>query len=479
MQENNFEKKVKQKLDELLLSPSEPVWQKVEAAIQKKRRRRLALLWLPLLFAAGGALWWMLAVQQPAKQMHTDKAPVETNTTFSKPHAAPQADVSAENNAGEPTGNATNQLEPNTVTVKPVGTNNSHQSTRKIAYASKGKKAPARYQWKQTAVESKTEREISPTTTNRAATGNTAAFDKVNREPAPALADTTAQSNAVKDSAQNTVVPPADSIEKAVPQKIVKLQAKRKLQWHVVSRIGGSNTVAPVSFVSGMKTLQEDRQPGQSYGGGNFFPGPNADSQGWLQPVAPVTGLHLSVGATMKKNVRTRSFITAGLQYSYYSNRISVGERLPNNFLVGSLTNSPGRMDESGSGTGYLFTGTSRSSRNNQFTNAYHFIELPLGFEYRLLKKLPLQLEHGVAISQLVSSKALQYDGSTNVYYQSKSALRKTSVSLFTSMNYTVWNGPSVSLQAGPHVQYGMQSFYKSGSNSRLLSGGIALSMGF
>jgi hypothetical protein len=46
-------------------------------------------------------------------------------------------------------------------------------------------------------------------------------------------------------------------------------------------------------------------------------------------------------------------------------------------------------------------------------------------------------------------------------------------------MNYTVWNGPSVSLQGRPHVQYGLQSFYKSGSNSRLLSGGIALSMGF
>jgi hypothetical protein len=164
MQENNFEKNVKQKLDELSLSPSEPVWQKVEAAIQKKRRRRLALLWLPLLFAAGGALWWMLAMQQPAKQMHTDKAPVETNTTFSKPHAAPQADVPAENNAGEATGNATNQLEPNTVTVKPVGTNSSQQTTLKIAYASKPKKVKARNQWKQTAVESKTEMETSTAT---------------------------------------------------------------------------------------------------------------------------------------------------------------------------------------------------------------------------------------------------------------------------------------------------------------------------
>jgi hypothetical protein len=69
-------------------------------------------------------------------------------------------------------------------------------------------------------------------------TSNTAAFDKVNGT-APALADTTRQSNAVKDSAQNTVVPPADSIEKAV-LKDRKHSGKKKLQWHVVSRIGGS-----------------------------------------------------------------------------------------------------------------------------------------------------------------------------------------------------------------------------------------------
>ncbi len=37
MQENNFEKQVQQKLDELKLDPSESVWQNVYAKIKRKK----------------------------------------------------------------------------------------------------------------------------------------------------------------------------------------------------------------------------------------------------------------------------------------------------------------------------------------------------------------------------------------------------------------------------------------------------------
>ena len=58
MQDQNFEKQVKQKMEELSLTPSEPVWQKVEEQIRKKRDRRRLLFWLPftVLFLGGGIL---------------------------------------------------------------------------------------------------------------------------------------------------------------------------------------------------------------------------------------------------------------------------------------------------------------------------------------------------------------------------------------------------------------------------------------
>jgi cytoskeletal protein RodZ len=478
MQENNFEKNVKQKLDELSLTPSEPVWKKVEAAIQKKRKRRLAFLLLPFLLAAGGALWWMLVMQQPEKQIHTNSnTPDETNSTFSKPHATTPADVPAANATGKMPADALSQKGSDAITINHDLKKTTPQKTTLTAYTNRPKEINVQSASKQATAEKGKEK--SRNSTAAVAPANTDGLDSPASETAPINTDTTAKENPVEDSAQKAIVITADSMEKAVPQKVVKLQAKRKLQWQVAARVGGSNTIAPLSIGSGLKSLEESRQPSQNYGGGNYFPGPTSGLQSSWQPAAPVTGLHLSVGAIAKRNVGKHRFITAGLQYSYYSNRIAVGERLPADSLAGFLNSSPNSMYEDQSGTGYLFRSTSRSSKSNQFTNAFHVIEIPIGFEYRLLKKLPLQLQHGVAISQLIRSKALQYDSRTNMYYRSKSTLRETAVSVFTAISYTVWSGKSVSFQAGPHMQYGLQSFYKSGSDSHLLSGGITASMGF
>lgn len=55
---NEFEKIVQQKMDELKLVPSGPVWQKVEMQIRKRKDRRRLILWLPLLvLLLGGGLW--------------------------------------------------------------------------------------------------------------------------------------------------------------------------------------------------------------------------------------------------------------------------------------------------------------------------------------------------------------------------------------------------------------------------------------
>ena len=58
MQDQNFEKQVKQKMEGLSLTPSEPVWQKVEEQIRKKRDRRRLLFWLPFtVLCLGGGIW--------------------------------------------------------------------------------------------------------------------------------------------------------------------------------------------------------------------------------------------------------------------------------------------------------------------------------------------------------------------------------------------------------------------------------------
>ena len=49
MQENEFEKQVQQKMDELKLHPSNAVWQKIEVQIKKEKKRRWMLIFFPII----------------------------------------------------------------------------------------------------------------------------------------------------------------------------------------------------------------------------------------------------------------------------------------------------------------------------------------------------------------------------------------------------------------------------------------------
>jgi len=79
--QNEFEKQVQQKMEELNFVPSEPVWEKIEEQIRKKKDRRKAFLWLPflLLLLAGGS-WWLsstneTSIQQVAWHWQKSKKP--------------------------------------------------------------------------------------------------------------------------------------------------------------------------------------------------------------------------------------------------------------------------------------------------------------------------------------------------------------------------------------------------------------------
>ena len=76
MQEQNFEKQVQQKMEELNLTPSTPVWQRVEQEIRKKKDRRRLVLWVFLfLFLVGGTATWMIMDQPFANS--TASAPLD------------------------------------------------------------------------------------------------------------------------------------------------------------------------------------------------------------------------------------------------------------------------------------------------------------------------------------------------------------------------------------------------------------------
>src|SRR5258708_5254010 len=68
MPENEFEKKVQQRMEELEFTPSGEVWKEVEYRIRKEKKKRRFFFWLPLLsLALGGgitaAIWLINNIQ--------------------------------------------------------------------------------------------------------------------------------------------------------------------------------------------------------------------------------------------------------------------------------------------------------------------------------------------------------------------------------------------------------------------------------
>src|SRR4030095_8500513 len=66
---SDFEKQVRQKMEELDFVPGEPVWTKIEEQIRRKKDRRKLAFWLPLfLLLAGGSTLWLMQGQHRNEQ---------------------------------------------------------------------------------------------------------------------------------------------------------------------------------------------------------------------------------------------------------------------------------------------------------------------------------------------------------------------------------------------------------------------------
>jgi hypothetical protein len=65
MHENNFEKQVREKMDQLGFDPADSVWERVDKEINKEKKHRRPLFWL---FFFSGLAWLAeLIIFQPIK----------------------------------------------------------------------------------------------------------------------------------------------------------------------------------------------------------------------------------------------------------------------------------------------------------------------------------------------------------------------------------------------------------------------------
>lgn len=470
--ENNFEKEVRQKMEELSLTPSAPVWEGVQAAIRRKQDRRRLVLWLlPLLLLGGGISYLFFENNQPLPVAvgHSEGARKQSG---SDPVPAPES--STTNNKEETIKPSEKRDQPSNEAPS-VAAGNTDRSSKNISVTAVPVRT-ARSKVKRTAALS------DPVVDDRATTKADHPVAKpetsqkedetLRAEPADRTVNDSGLDNEFVlpykvqritiDPTQEAIQLPApagsfvpDTIALQRPVLQVQRRVARDWQWGLTARAGISGTGS--IGLGGLKA-ESSRfalDPATNSGGG---------STAARRPQSePQESFAFSVGAFLKRNLGSRAWMEGGLLYSYYSTRMTVGSKRTDTAVTTGFSN-----------TAMMVESYYRNDGNiTRHTNQMHFVELPLKFGYRPLKNIPLQVQHGITAGRYIAGNQLQYNSFANIYYESDESLRKLQWHLLSSVDYRLVHAKNFSAFAGPELQYGLSALKEDGTSNRLFFAGL------
>ncbi len=457
MRENEFEKQVKEKMDDFHLRPSPEVWADVERRIRKEKKRRI-IFWWPLLFillagGIGAGIWFMNKKERTANDTDTVKGTIiEKPAGIETPKQPEQGLVPPEKND---TGWIPATTDTNAVIIKPGTTValsnnkltavNSHVQEAFSSKAGSVKKKKTKKNDEVSAVtiepaEVKTTiPDVGPVTVN-----NIAAEKKI---PVAELVVADQQTKTTMPDSLQTVpaavvsatVKPADSAMKAT---VSEKQKKKpgKWNWELNASAGRSSVVNGIGaglFKSGRLEV--------------------ADALGGVPALAtyrstPIYyGTSAGIGVNIQRPVSKKLQLGFGLSYNYLSNRTNVGNRVDssrvvsNNFSTGAAVSN--------------FYQPSNSAFSNKYRNQYHFVSLSADLSWRIIdgKKFKLDWKNSLQYGLLAGSNMLHFDRNLPGYYQDNTLLNKGLLFLSTGFSMPV----SSKVKINPFVNYSLTPVLK------------------
>ncbi|MBC7890048.1 MAG: PorT family protein [Ferruginibacter sp.] len=485
MQENNFEKQVQQKIEELKLKPSDEVWQKLAVTITKRKGNRrilvIVFLFLVLIISATFIILdqsserkinGIVAEKANQVQQHTitqstndsDNIQVAGDATkpeaFGKNLAVDKIRV-MKNSTGinqtrthqapsplpvKPAASVTvDDLANNTkITVDPKDRKDDINNANKLNYKTEGKERMVISNVNPVDMEGETNDSIN------AALSIPGTMIVVQNHILLKGQVTESVGNdrtSVKELVQDTVaikLPIGNKKENALKRS---LQLKQKNKWKIGFNFSFGAAATRNGFLGIVGSGNGDEQkvyasPIQSTGTASpvtYIPGPSKMNAG--------TGIVL--GAFVQRTISPKASFLIGLNYRTYNSAMMIGGR------VDTIINSTFSRNT------YFY----RSGDNNRYKNHFHFIELPLALRFKLGKqnKLPVYLNTGISIAQLVGSNALQFDTLTGAYYRNNILFNKTQVKLTAGLLFSISRHTKELLLVGPDVNFSLGKIANSG----------------
>ncbi|MBA2498355.1 MAG: hypothetical protein H0V30_01370 [Chitinophagaceae bacterium] len=467
MSENKFENQVQHLMDELKLTPSEEVWPAVKKRISEKRKRRFILFFLPII--AGlilGAVYYYQNTRTSNitenKIIHTPVLtpdPVKENDTI---HHAGSPDSEKLNKDQFPVANLlqeeknhdqkTSQQIFNTPLINDGNKSAEFNSVMKIVDTNMN------------VAEVITDSQFSGSNNNRVS-------DKVD--------DRIIHQEVINNNIEATVsidTIDAENFTDSLPLKLSfkeeekakdTLEIKRDSILIVANEKKSGKWNFGFHFAAGLSKTGNRIIPVNEAMDYNSSPGQGSPILISL-PKQSRAGFSFETGFVLQKQLTPRSSILTGLQYCYSSDRLLAGRRYDSTLRL---------QNSFSSAVNNYYRG------NDQwYTNRYHFLELPIHFQYQLNKnsKVPVQWQGGLIFSQLVSTNGLVYDPAlSGIYFHDKKLFNRSSLSISSGLSVQVNSKQKIKWSIGPQIKAGVTSLRKSSNdqNQYLLSGGLRVNL--
>lgn len=433
MEENKFEKQVKQKMDEFSIQPSETVWEKTEARIEKKRRRGLGLVLLLLLFCMvlpGGYWLWNIGRQvvtenrtdlkensqkkigNKIKEKNNYKSSPKADSVFSSPDKNDNLTESEdEQNSDEIL------LQPKKLSTS-FKTKSLINATEEASVTFSENGNPVTNIKKDKASETQP---ANPQQIEEQKSGFNASNDSLNKKITLDALSKSPLGN--KDVKTNDT-----SVERSPIARSKKILRKNNWKTGILFSTGLSNTGNNFLDVNNSSFYSNNPSPNNSSSGGS--------SQGNVYyPSNSMHGFGFIAGIFEEKNITPKAKIALGVNFKSFRTKYKIGK-----IISGT------------SASAYFY---SAQNAVNNYNNYFNFIELPLTFKMQIgkVKNIPLSWQAGIVLSELISTNALQFN-SAGYYYKDNSLFNKTQFGLNGALYLTLFSKHKTPLLIGPYLYY-------------------------
>lgn len=484
MQENNFERSVREKMEALRFTPTDPVWAEVEKRIRQKKERRRAWRWLPLCALLVGGGWWLWADELQADKPQAareekvtaaskDNNPQEIIGTTVHPAAAEQPAGQASGAAVPATGSTDlRSTGEERVSTTPAGSNSTaarpgspqqeaagpsvtarrtnrddqqplsnNNATARDATMGSQPKLPTAEGEKAVAVHLPAGQETllrQPATAAQKQGGWSGSgpmtvrpFARIETEPLLASRRpdllTSLTDTAVRTHAASILLPSLGPLPHAI-----------RYRWRLYATAGGGASGIGQGLSLGGAKSADDMYSSPPVLQTGSYSGPVLQYE---RPAPIEEGPAFFLGAGLERLLSPRISVRGGLQYAYFSTRMLVGA--------------------SQSRTGQNYSGVQPNARylaspygGTVYTNRFHFVELPVALALQPARRLPVALEAGLNFSRLLSTNALSYHDSARMYFSGKDQFNKYGLSLQGGLTVRLWERGGRPLTFGPMVRY-------------------------